>query len=824
MRKIRGQLRFIQNAVVRNSFGLILFIVSGIAGAQVATSGLAISDIGVGGRTPFPTDALLQKVVLGTWRPPLAGDAITAPDGSRHIWKEVHSNKDGWFEDDALNNGYVFLPLDWPKAETVDLVAQGDSAVYVNGAIRAGDPYQYGYLKIPVHLNQGRNSLLFACGRGRLRVEFKSAGQPLALNTDDLTLPDLIQGQHDDLWLGAVVINNTDADMRGFKATTIRPDGKTETTDLPAIPAMSLRKVPVKLSPQDNLALGNATYRLAIYDTHNNKLQGKEFSVRVRQALQTQKRTFISGIDGSVQYYGVVPAQKPFSQNALIMTLHGASVEGIGQAEAYAPKDWCTLVAPTNRRPYGFDWEDWGRLDFNEVFALAKKQVSHDPNRVILTGHSMGGHGTWSIGSTYPGSFAAIGPSAGWVSFWTYTGAYEPKDLKDPMEQILRRAEDSSDTATFRSNLVQPSIYILHGEKDDNVPVTEARNMYDYLKKATDHVQYHEQPGAGHWWGTPQVGAACVDWAPMFQLFQSTSLPEHPLDVDFTTVNPAVSSTCRWVTILEQEHSLAPSRVAFGSPYSSVLAGKTENVSLLSLDLGQTQLWGLGLSIDGQQIPVSHVPKGPMTLKKINGTWIYAKLPNDVEKSPARGGPFKVAFQRNMIFVYGTHGTAEENKWAQSAAKYDAESFYYRGNGAVDVLPDTAFNTRRTKDRNVILFGNADTNGAWNDLLGDSPVQVRRGGLGVGGRLYSGSDLSCLFLRPRKGTKDGLVAAVSGTGVVGMRTTDRLPIFLSGCEYPDWVVFRPTVLMQGPSACVAAGFFDNKWAVDPDQSAFRNRD
>jgi len=32
----------------------------------------------------------------------------------------------------------------------------------------------------------------------------------------------------------------------------------------------------------------------------------------------------------------------------------------------------------------------------------------------------MGGHGAWQIGSLYPDRFAAIGPSAGWLSFDSY--------------------------------------------------------------------------------------------------------------------------------------------------------------------------------------------------------------------------------------------------------------------------------------------------------------------------------------------------------------------------------------------------------------------
>ena len=136
-------------------------------------------------------------------------------------------------------------------------------------------------------------------------------------------------------------------------------------------------------------------------------------------------RTFISDIDGSVQYYAVAPVkqnQKDGPSLALFLSLHGAGVEATGQAAAYASKTWGHLIAPTNRRPYGFDWEDWGRMDALEVLEHAQKLYKTDPQRTYLTGHSMGGHGTWHVGATFPDRFAAIGPSAGWVSFSTYAG------------------------------------------------------------------------------------------------------------------------------------------------------------------------------------------------------------------------------------------------------------------------------------------------------------------------------------------------------------------------------------------------------------------
>ena len=129
------------------------------------------------------------------------------------------------------------------------------------------------------------------------------------------------------------------------------------------------------------------------------------------------ERTFVSRIDGSVQYYSVAPALRTdpgdTAARAFVLTVHGASVEARNQARAYKQKAWANIVAPTNRRPFGFNWEEWGRIDALEVLAEARRIFKTDPSRIYLTGHSMGGHGTWYLGTTYPSLFAAIAPCAG---------------------------------------------------------------------------------------------------------------------------------------------------------------------------------------------------------------------------------------------------------------------------------------------------------------------------------------------------------------------------------------------------------------------------
>ena len=106
-----------------------------------------------------------------------------------------------------------------------------------------------------------------------------------------------------------------------------------------------------------------------------------------------------------------------------------------------------------------------------------------------------------------------------------------------------------------------------------------------------------------------------------------------------------------------------------------------------------------------------------------------------------------------MIFVVGTHGTKAENVWAAAKARYDAETFWYQGNGSVDIISDDQFIPARYPDRSVILYGNAVTNRAWEKVLPDCPVKVVPGAIIMDNKILKGSNLAALFIWPRKDSK-----------------------------------------------------------------------
>ena len=823
------------------------------AGDIPLTEGLAIKlPEDIRSRTGMSLDAVEAAIVTGKWAPPKAGTKTAFLGGTDGTWKPVKADDRGWFDGDDLNGGYVYFSVKVPKRQVFVLEGGGHDLVFVNGTPRVGNQYgskdtweswepHFDYSLIPVLLEAGRNDLLFRCYRGHLKATLRRPVSDALLNARDTTLPDLIVGQADakrPAYGAIVVINASPETLEGAAISVKVEGGGSETVPVPSIPTLGVRKVGFPIAAPAPAKKGERSVSLQLQKTVNGRtlvLDTASIRLRVVGPRDAYKKTFISAIDGSVQYYAVNPARgfgagqgesgdrradRPpeESRPALILSLHGAAVEAINQATSYVSKTWAHIVAPTNRRPYGYNWEDWGRLDALEALEDALGSLDVDRDRVYLTGHSMGGHGTWVIGATYPDRFAAIGPSAGWLSFWSYRSSRTPGG-DTSIGRLLKRATSPSDTLALAGNLRDLGVYILHGSDDDNVPVTEARRMVERLGGFHRDFVYHEQKGAGHWWDvSDEPGTDCVDWPAMFDFFARHARPgaARTRQVDFATANPGISSSRAWLSIEAQirqlDFSTASVRV---DPELMRFTGTTANVARLALAtsvLERPGPWTVGL--DGGTIPgIAPGGDGVIRLERRGDAWAVAGPPSAALKGPHRYGTLKDAFRHRAVLVYGTKGTAGENAWALARARYDAEKFWYQGNGAFDVVPDTAFDPAAEPDRSVVLYGNAATNAAWKALLADSPVQVDGVGVRVGDRLLAGNDLACLFIQPRRGSDIASVAAITGTGIAGMRLTNSKLYLEPGYPFPDCLVFSVSKAARDGEGLLAAGFFGLDWTV-----------
>ena len=121
--------------------------------------------------------------------------------------------------------------------------------------------------------------------------------------------------------------------------------------------------------------------------------------------------------------------------------------------------------------------------DVMDVIAEARRDYAIDPDRIYLMGHSMGGYGTWSVAMAHPDVFAAIGPISGGGD-------------TSGMVKIARIPE-----------------YVVHGDDDRTVSVTQSRTMVEAGKKAGADITYVEVPGGSH------VSVAAPSFAPMLEFF-----------------------------------------------------------------------------------------------------------------------------------------------------------------------------------------------------------------------------------------------------------------------------------------------------------------
>jgi len=653
--------------------------------------------------------------------------------------------------------------------------------VWVNGGqLQPGNPYGGGAHRTPAVAEAGENvivaQILTRSSSSRLRVY--TTPDPVAFNAADVTWPHLRVGVDETQWLGLPIMNFTGNAVSGVTLSVVENDTWNATTlSVPALAAGASVQLPFELSPKASWTEPDLDIPVTL-EIDAAELEARyqtTVTVPTRAADAVYRRTRISGVDGSVQYYGVNPPTEaaPAEGYGLILSLHGAGVQGQGQAGSYGAKPDMVLVAPTNRRPFGFDWEEWGREDGREAFEHALETFDIDPTRQYVTGHSMGGHGTWQFGVLFPDRFAVVGPSAGWPSFYTYQNSARPTGP-------FARSQRSSDTEAFVSNLAEQTVYIVHGTADDNVPIGQAYIMVDALEGTTTELETHWEDGAGHWWdGYPEPGAACVDWPPMMELMTQRTREVSDLDFDYVTPGTWVNERFSYVTLLTSIDYNEDIRVISTSDGAGNVTLSTTNAYALQVDTAALQAAGVtALTVDGEP----HAVDGN----------VVAIGPQD-GKTPEVHGPYNQVYHRPFCFAYAD----DKPRYAEYAA-FLLSNWNIIGNGHGCALPASKVTDTLRAERNIIWLGVSKSSlpQSGQTML---PFLWDDGPIAVGGQTFPEAMLMSVF--PTEGRLNAVIAVSPGAEHLMF----RLSTFHSGFALPDYMVLDG----QGIRA---AGFYGPDWS------------
>ena len=143
-----------------------------------------------------------------------------------------------------------------------------------------------------------------------------------------------------------------------------------------------------------------------------------------------------------------------------------------------------------------------GIRDIKSCAAYVVQQGLADSNRIGIMGGSYGGYMVMAGLTEYPELFAAGADLFGMVNFETFFKHTEPwmaaisrTEYGDPVTEVdlLRRL-----SPIHRLDRVIAPTIVLHGANDTNVPVVEADQVVENLKKRSVPVEYVLFPDEGH--------------------------------------------------------------------------------------------------------------------------------------------------------------------------------------------------------------------------------------------------------------------------------------------------------------------------------------
>ncbi len=179
---------------------------------------------------------------------------------------------------------------------------------------------------------------------------------------------------------------------------------------------------------------------------------------------------------------------RPAAGWPLVIFLHGSGERGadLVKVTANGPPEQAAagrafpfvLVAPQAER--GDSW------DSDAIEALRARLVETlpiDPDRVLVTGLSMGGYGAWNYAASYPDRVAAIAPVCG-----------------------------IGDTERAR-RVARVPVWAFHGALDDVVPLAGDQAMVDRVRQVGGWVRFTVYPDTGHdAWGQAYGDSGLYEW------------------------------------------------------------------------------------------------------------------------------------------------------------------------------------------------------------------------------------------------------------------------------------------------------------------------
>ena len=524
------------------------------------------------------------------------------------------------------------------------------------------------------------------------------------------------------------------------------------------------------------------------------------------------ERAYMTENDRTAQpYYVYIPegydGKKPWP---LIVFLHGyvpnTSIIDpwvlTEDKERVAAANGALLLTPYGRR--NTDFQGVGEVDVLAAIEEMTRFYAVDPDRVYLSGPSMGGYGTWTISLRYPGMFAACAPMCGQTDMfvwwpWPYLTAPVFKRFLGEWDNPIHLAP----------NGVGQHYFLQHGEFDRKplIPVEQSHMMRWEMDRLGTPIEYFEHEGEDHfiYWNLPCYEKG-FSWLVKHQLDR---WPKHVRLKSYTYRY----DTGFWLRILEYQRWGTPG-FAEAKVEGNRIDLTTQNVSRVRLALSK-ELVDLDqpvvVTADGKEVFSGQVRGDAIEVTVAEP--LTAAKPGALRKRKGLCGPIEDVFNGPFVLVVGTAGTKEETRaLAERVANWRAEWDAF-ADGLPPAMLDTEVDEAVMAERNLVLFGTPKTNHVLAAIADRLPVTFGEDSYTLGGQTYTGPDLGLAFCYPNPRSPDRYVLVYAGAD-----PGQNLGINHKHDLLPDYFIFRAATQNRYddmyPQLC--AGFFDLNWGYDPE--------
>ncbi len=540
---------------------------------------------------------------------------------------------------------------------------------------------------------------------------------------------------------------------------------------------------------------------------------------------EVQRRGYRSEIDGSYSSYTLyVPPQwreKGERRFGLVVSLHGINgspmrntmtifgkplLEGGSQMarERHPGKVGQSPFFVLSPSAFGNSgYRAFGEVDVRKAIDQVRERYRIDPDRIYITGFSMGGIGSASIPLHKPDLFAAAVPLCGYHSLFIYKSIR--KTRLRPWEKFLASFRSNKDWALNGKYL---PLYIVHGLRDNPLHSRVLVDQYNLL----GYKMIYQTPDEGH-----NVWTQTYEDRKIFSHFARYKRKTHPRKIVFKTSRLRYRKS-HWITIDDVVDFAGWADIDATWEKNNEILIKTNNIAAFVVK-NETTLRGeapVVLVVDGQRFEAAKEAQDWQFYLE-GAKWTEGPKPKCEKlcKRPELAGPIGDALYEPLLFVFGTGDSAE----AILARRRIEELRKPWGGVTVDwpVKADVDVTKADIEQYSLVLVGTPKGNRLISQIADRLPIRIADNSVTMGNQKYTGQTVAASLIYPNPLNPNRYVVVHTGVSKKALYYVAHPPRLI-----PDYLIYDASKwarkggrVLGDDRDVLAGGFFDKYWQPRP---------